>query len=180
DGPRDDYPSGSRVYRDARAWHYARSGPDDRPDGVRVHGVPARVCGVRDSHRVVGGPARHARSALADCDLVVVLHGGDGRRVQLPDPPDRTFPLRRRRGGRVAVRGADVLAMDSRTRARHGPGELLRRRAPGRWTDAGAGAVDAHVPLVAPDLPLLRRARLHLGGNLARVVPRRSLAAPLP
>ena len=52
-------------------------------------------------------------------------------------------PLRRRGGGRVGLRRADLLPLDSRARARHGPGHLLRGRTPGRRPHPGAGAVDA-------------------------------------
>ena len=143
-------------------------------NGLCVHGLPAGLCALRDSHRLVGGSPRHSIRSLTHRAVVVMPDGGDGRRVQLSGHARRPLPVRHGRGGRMAVRGPHVLALDSRSRTRQSPGSLLRRCAPGRRTDADARALAAQLPAVAHDLHLLRLGRIHLGRRLARLVPQRS------
>ena len=96
---------------------------------------------------VVGG-SRGTRAVLSRIVLWwSCLTAATARGVQLSGPARRALSVRRRRGGRLAVRGAHVLPMDSPARARNGSGHLLRRRAPGRRADAGAGAVAAPLPV---------------------------------
>ena len=91
-------------------------------------------------------------------------------------------PVRRRRGGRVALCGADVLALDSAQRARTRAGHLLRRRAPGRRPDAGrhrrrrpAGQLARHAQrdVVARRVRRLRPGRIGVGRGVAVLVPKR-------
>ena len=77
------------------------------------------------------------------------------------------------------LRRANVFTLDPGRRARHRPGDLFRRRAPGRRADAGAGAVAAAVPLLASDLCHVRSGRLRLGSGLACLVPQRSVRSTL-
>ena len=133
------------------------------PDGLCVHRLSAGLRAVRDSHRVVGGPQGHAVGAVAHRAVVVLPHGGDGRGVQLSRAARHPLSVRRRRSGRVAVRRPHVFTLDSRSRARNGPGHLLRRRASGRRPDAGAGALAAPLHVLARDFRLLRRASASSG-----------------
>ena len=56
------------------ARHRARSQPQSDADGLRVQRVLPRLRAVRDSHRLVGRPDRHAAGADADRLLVVGVH----------------------------------------------------------------------------------------------------------
>ncbi len=95
---------------------------------------------VRGAVRVVGRARRHAARADAHRLLVVHLHHRDGVGLELQQHARDPVPLRGRRGGRVAERREDVLALDPRSRARARPGRLLRRRLPRRRPDAGPRA----------------------------------------
>ena len=178
--------SRSHGHRHAGAGNPARSRPVGGRDGLGVHRLPARLRAVRDPDRPLGGSRRHALGAGAHRDLVVGADDGDGGGVQLPDDARGALPVRRRRGGRVAVRGAHVLAMDSAARARPRAGHLLQRRAPGRRPDAGghrrrraAGRVAGHAQrdVVARRVRQLRFRRPGLGRGLALLVPQRPVGA---
>ena len=90
--------------------------------------------------------------------------------------------------GRVAERGADVLALNSAARARSGPRDLLLRRASGRRIDTrlhrqrrppGAVARPAEGDVVARRVRDLRLRRPGVGGDLALLVPQRPVRAPV-
>jgi len=177
--PRDDHVSGSCVHRHSRARHHPRSGIVDRADGLRVHGLSAGLCAVRDSYCVVGRSPGNTIRSLADRVVVVGSDVGDGRRIQLSGNAGRSLPVRHGRGRGMAVRGAYVFTVDSGTRARPGPGRVLRWRSP-RWrSDADARPVAAQLPALARDLLLLRHDWIRLGCHLARLVPQRPIRASI-
>ena len=136
DGAGDGHLPRSRGHRHACAGNPPRSRADGRSDGVGVHRLSAGLRIVRSADRALGGSRRHAIRDGAHRDLVVGVDRGHGRRVQLSRHARGAVPVRRRRGRRVALCGADVLTLDSAQRARTRAGHFLRRRAPGRRTDA--------------------------------------------
>ena len=109
----------------------------------------------------------------------------NGRRVQLSRHAGGAVPVRRRRGRRVAVRRADVLAVDSAQRARTRARHLLRRSSPGRRPDAcrhrrrrPAGqrvAGHAERDVLARRFRHLRPRRPGVGRGVAVLVPKRSV-----
>ena len=134
---RGDLPR-SHLHLDAGAGDHARPGADEARDELRLQRLRRGLRGVRGAVRVVGRARRHAARADAHRLLVVRLHDRDGLRLELRQHARDPVPLRSRRGGRVAERREDVLALDPRSRARARAGRLLRRRVPGRRPDAGA------------------------------------------
>ena len=133
---RGDLPR-SDLHLDAGPGDHARPGADEARDELRLQRLRRGLRGVRGAVGVVGRARRHAARADPHRLLVVHLHHRDGLRLELHQHARDPVPLRGRRGGRVAERGENVLALDPRARARTRPGRLLRRRLPGRRPDAG-------------------------------------------
>ena len=172
---------GPGLHRDAGARHHARSGVDDRPDGLRVHGLSAGVCAVRDSDGLVGRSQGHARGAVADRAVVVRLSRQPrGRRSATPSCSPSAFCS--------ACGEAGAWPCVARTFSRWIP-RRERGTVQGIFfagahlvggSDAGAGALAAAVHVVAADLRLLRRGRPRVGRGLAHVVPQRSRRSTQP
>ncbi len=169
--PGGDHSPRPGVHRDPRAGHHARPELDHRADGIRLHVLSTGVRAVRDSDRALGRSQGHPAGAGAHRRVVVVPDRRDRRRHELRTAAGHPVPVRCRGSRRVGLCRAHLLAMDPATRARHRAGHLLRRRASGRRPDSGAGAVAAPVPVLAPDLRLLRRPGLRVGSGLAGLVP---------
>ena len=164
----------SHLHLDAGAVDHARPVADEARDELRLQRLRRRLRRLRGAVGLVGRARRDAARADADRLLVVRLHHRDGGRVELYQHAGDPVPLRRRRGRRVAERGAHVLAVDPGARARARPGRLLRRRVPGRRPDAGAGGRARAAARLARRLRLLRPGRLRLGRRLVSLVPRRT------
>ena len=131
-----------------------------------------RLRPVRDSHRLVGRPGRHAEGPDANRVLVVRVHRADRLRVQLFIAGGDSVSVRRRRSRRVAERRADVFAVVPAAGARHGAGHVLHGRAPLRRIDADAGDGAARVHGLAVVVRPVRVDRLRLGVGLVSVVSR--------
>ena len=126
-----------------------RSQSQSDADGLCVQRVLSRLRAVRDSHRLVGRPGRHATGPDADRLLVVRVHRAHRLRVQLFVAGGDSVPVRQRRGRRVAECRADVFAVVPAAGARHGAGHVLHGRAPRRRADADAGDGAARLPELA-------------------------------
>ena len=137
DGAGDGDLPGSCGHRHARSGNPARPWADGCRDGLGLHCISAGIRTLRSPDGPVGRSGRHALGSRPHRDLVVGADCRDGGRVQLSGHARGAVPVRRRRGGRVALRRTYVLAMDSAQRARTGARHLLRRRSPGRRADAG-------------------------------------------